>query len=115
MDTELHKEAKDNSHHFDSIFSQEGSREENVTGWVDHLAKVLSSVPGYEDDVVVDDRHRLTIGKRVLEARRTGYPYIVVVGKRAQEDVPMFEFINTTTNECLYLSHHMLITHMRGT
>ncbi|KAK4327228.1 hypothetical protein Pmani_002284 [Petrolisthes manimaculis] len=96
------------------IGPKEGSLEAGVTRWVNHLAKVLSSLPGYEDDIVVDDRHRLTIGKRVLEARRTGYPYIVVVGKKAQEDVPMFELIHTMTDESCYLSHHMLITHMRG-
>jgi prolyl-tRNA synthetase len=33
----------------------------------------------------------MTIGKRLFEARRTGYPFIVVIGKNAMQPVPEFE------------------------
>ena len=45
----------------------------------------------FSDDVLVDDRGSLTVGKKLMEAKKTGYPYIVVVGKRSVEPVPVFE------------------------
>lgn len=45
----------------------------------------------FSGDVILDDRSSLTVGKKLLEAKRTGYPYIVVVGKKSVLDLPMFE------------------------
>ncbi|ETN64431.1 prolyl-tRNA synthetase [Anopheles darlingi] len=62
-----------------------GSKEESlVSPWVDRLYNLLhTAVPGCQGDVIVDDRNQLTIGKRVLDARRMGYPLIVVIGAKA--------------------------------
>ena len=39
-----------------------------------------------------------TIGRRVNDAKASGYPLIVVVGKHSLEPVPKFELINNTIN-----------------
>ena len=51
------------------------------------------------DDVLLDDRSDMTIGKRVLEAKRTGYSFIIVLGKGATQVPPIAEVINTFTGE----------------
>jgi len=40
---------------------------------------------------VIDDRTHLTIGKRFLEAKQTGYPFVVVMGKGVLSDPPVLE------------------------
>lgn len=56
-----------------------------------HLADRIEDMAHFSDDVLVDDRGSLTVGKKLMEAKKTGYPYIVVVGKRSVEPVPVFE------------------------
>ncbi|KAG0719664.1 putative proline--tRNA ligase, mitochondrial [Chionoecetes opilio] len=92
------------------IGPKKGSKEGGAASWVGHLAEVLSSTSALQDEVVVDDRDRLTIGKRVMEAKKSGYPFIVVVGKRACEMVPMFEVLDCVNDESQFLSHKMLMS-----
>jgi len=35
----------------------------------------------FVDDVVLDDRDRMTVGRKLREATKTGYPFIVLFGK----------------------------------
>lgn len=73
------------------IGPKEGSREWQThgIGAISQLYQTLESVrPG---DVIVDDRHQLTIGKRLMMADRMGYPYIVVIGKAALSDPARYE------------------------
>lgn len=77
------------------------------------MAEVMSSMPVLQDEVVVDDRDRLTIGKRVMDAKKSGYPFIIVVGKRACEMVPMFELLDCVNEESQFLSHRMLMNWIR--
>ncbi|MPC39196.1 putative proline--tRNA ligase, mitochondrial [Portunus trituberculatus] len=95
------------------IGPKRGSKEASSALWVDHLAEVMSGMPDLQDEVLVDDRDRLTIGKRVMEAKQTGYPFIIVVGKRACEMVPMFELLDCTMGKSEFLSHKMLMNWVR--
>ncbi|XP_052745464.1 probable proline--tRNA ligase, mitochondrial [Bicyclus anynana] len=74
------------------IGPKEGSKE-----WLGHgfdrvqaIARQLEQ-HGFRDDVIVDDRHALTIGKRLVMADRMGYPYIIVCGRGALESPPRYE------------------------
>lgn len=63
-----------------------GSREEAaVAPFAEQLYERLSAPDGggCVDDVIVDDRTGLTIGRRLLEAKRFGYPIVVVAGPKA--------------------------------
>lgn len=42
-------------------------------------------------DVIIDDRVDQTIGRRLFDAKRTGYPYVIIIGKNAVEKTPHFE------------------------
>ncbi|KFB37342.1 AGAP003589-PA-like protein [Anopheles sinensis] len=66
------------------ITPKAGSKEELAAGpWVDRMYNNLQAVKGCEGDIIVDDRDQLTIGKRLLDARKLGYPLIVIVGSKA--------------------------------
>lgn len=41
----------------------------------------------------------MTIGKRLFEARRLGYPFIVVLGNLALQNPPLFETYDLIKNE----------------
>ncbi len=51
------------------------------------------------DDVIVDDRTTMTIGKRLLNARRLGIPIVIVGGRASAESVPKFEVFLGTEND----------------
>jgi prolyl-tRNA synthetase len=62
---------------------------------VAHLAEELyhklNSVDCFRNDLIIDNRCNMTIGKRLFEARKVGYPFIVVIGRKALQPVPEFE------------------------
>ena len=39
-------------------------------------------MPHMAGEVVIDDRIKYSIGRRVYEASRLGYPYIIILGKK---------------------------------
>lgn len=45
------------------------------------LHEDLVSFPHLSMEVVMDDRTRLSIGRRVNDAKKLGYPYVVTVGR----------------------------------
>lgn len=53
----------------------------------------------FKNDVIVDDRTNLSIGRRLAEAKRVGYPLIIVIGKKAVEDIPRFEVYDLISNQ----------------
>lgn len=84
-----------------------GSKEEPFTG--DYSNQIYSSLeeqlPVLKGDVLIDDRTQLTIGKRLIEAKRVGYPLIIVVGGRAKEHPPTFELHDLSRNTQFDFTH----------
>ncbi|CAL8395686.1 unnamed protein product [Boreogadus saida] len=66
-------------------------------------------LPRLRGEVVLDDRTQMTIGRRLKDAVRLGYPYVVVVGQGAQEETPRFEVICQQTDETMFLSKDQLV------
>ncbi len=69
---------------------KEGSKEEAIVKDLGseiyiYLEKLL------QNDVILDERTNLTIGKRLMEMKRLGIPYIVVVGAKSIEENPTVE------------------------
>lgn len=72
-----------------------GSREfEKAEEIVHKLYEQLSQVPTLRGNILVDDRSQLTIGKRMMMAKRMGYPAVVVVGSKCLEDQVEVHLIN---------------------
>ncbi|NWU95369.1 SYPM protein, partial [Upupa epops] len=91
---------------------KKGSKEEEQEGAAqlervyDNLAEALPHLTG---DLVLDDRTQLTIGKRLKDANKLGYPYVVIAGKRVCEDPPVFEVWSQNTGEVLFLTREGVI------
>nr|CAI5855484.1 unnamed protein product [Callosobruchus analis] len=92
-----------------------GSKEEQVTKDVpENLYKSLEdSIPSLKDNIVLDDRLSLTIGRRYLDAKRTGYRYIVVINEKSSGDKPLYEVNDTKETDRLYLSQEELVDYIR--
>jgi prolyl-tRNA synthetase len=79
----------------------------------DKLGNSLSSIVGLEDEVVLDDRTNLTIGRRCKDASRCGYPFVIVAGRTAACVNPTFEVFHTASGEKKVLSFEQTADFMR--
>lgn len=77
------------------------------------LYDLIESVPGLENDVLLDDRSSLTIGRRFLEARKMGYRFIVVIGKKAVQENRLYEITDLKLNSQLYLNEIALVNYIK--
>ncbi|TRY58417.1 hypothetical protein DNTS_002046 [Danionella cerebrum] len=68
-----------------------------------------NSMSNMKGEVILDDRTQMTIGKRLKDANILGYPYVVVVGKKALEDQPIFEVVCQQRGETVFLSEEGLV------
>ena len=75
-----------------------GSKEaEAGAGLLQEICKGAESILG--DDVMLDDRAKLTVGKKLREAKKTGYPYIILFGKKCLDQETKLELYTTKTGE----------------
>uniref|UniRef100_A0A1A9WFJ7 Probable proline--tRNA ligase, mitochondrial n=1 Tax=Glossina brevipalpis TaxID=37001 RepID=A0A1A9WFJ7_9MUSC len=75
------------------IGPKEGSKEQELGDIIEEeICTKIAEICG-PDNVIHDDRKYLTIGKRLLEAKRMGYPLIVVVGGKSTGDIPILELL----------------------
>ena len=87
-----------------------GSKEAEVTGEVYRLYDQLNNQAKFRNDIIIDDRGNLTIGKKLREAKKAGYRHIILFGKDCiNEQNPVIELysgtnpvIKLSTNEILY-------------
>lgn len=83
---------------------KKGSKEDEATLLAETLVHTVGeTLPHLRGEVVFDDRTQMTIGKRMKDARRLGYPYVVVVGQRALEETPRYEVLCQQTGETVFL------------
>lgn len=62
-----------------------------------------SYLPNLKNSVVLDDRTNLTIGRRLLDCKRTGIRYIIVLNKQACQSPPLFELNDIVGGQQHYL------------
>uniref|UniRef100_A0A182K8J9 Probable proline--tRNA ligase, mitochondrial n=1 Tax=Anopheles christyi TaxID=43041 RepID=A0A182K8J9_9DIPT len=92
------------------ITPKAGSKEETLASpWIGNLYNDLQRVKNCAGEVIVDDRTQLTIGKRILDARKMGYPVIVIVGLKAINE-EMFELHNVAEGTEANLSYGDTLT-----
>lgn len=84
---------------------KKGSKVDEAAVLAEELVHTLGETfSGLRGEVVLDDRTQATIGKRLKDANRLGYPYVIVVGQGALEETPRFEVICQQTGETMFLS-----------
>ncbi|KAL9906438.1 probable proline--tRNA ligase, mitochondrial [Glossina fuscipes] len=75
------------------IGPKDGSKEQELGDVIEKdICKKITEIYGC-DDVVHDDRKYLTIGKRLWEAKRMGYPLIIVAGGKSADNTPILELL----------------------
>jgi prolyl-tRNA synthetase len=62
------------------------------------VANQIDQIQPFMQDVILDDRMTTTVGKKLMEAKRVGYPYIIVVGKKSSQPVPLVELHDLNQN-----------------
>ena len=74
-----------------AILAPKGGSKEEVAaaGLLQEICQGAEGILG--DDVILDDRAKLTVGKKLREAKKTGYPYIILFGKKCLDQEPMLE------------------------
>ncbi|XP_050421520.1 probable proline--tRNA ligase, mitochondrial [Adelges cooleyi] len=91
------------------IPAKQGSNEESSSNSVlNSLYTSLVEIIG--DDVIVDDRNNMTIGKRFIEAKRLGFPYVIIMGKKITQNPALFELYDVNTNTSEDYQLHELIS-----
>lgn len=94
---------------------KKGSKMDEVAVLAEDLVHILGeALPRLRGEVVLDDRTHMTIGKRLKDASRLGYPYVIVVGQSASEETPRFEVICQRTGETMFLSRDGLLDLLGG-
>ncbi|XP_048760484.2 probable proline--tRNA ligase, mitochondrial isoform X2 [Ostrea edulis] len=83
------------------IPQKKGASDEKVRELTDALYHRLQCVPSLEDNVLIDDRLSITIGRRLVDANCQGFPYAVVIGNQAVEREDGFEVIDIYSNKPL--------------
>uniref|UniRef100_A0A8C6UD87 Probable proline--tRNA ligase, mitochondrial n=1 Tax=Neogobius melanostomus TaxID=47308 RepID=A0A8C6UD87_9GOBI len=93
---------------------KKGSKTEEASNLAEDIAHSLGeTLPCLKGEVVLDDRTHMTIGKRLKDAKRLGYPYVVVVGQGALEEHPIFEVICQKREETMFLGKDGLVDLLR--
>ncbi|XP_028259956.1 putative proline--tRNA ligase, mitochondrial [Parambassis ranga] len=94
---------------------KKGSKVHEAAVLADELILNLEeSLPRLRGEVVLDDRTQMTVGKRLKDASRLGYPYVIIVGQGALEETPSFEVICQQTGETVFLSKDGLLDLLRS-
>lgn len=66
-----------------------------------------------KNNVIIDDRTTFTIGRRLLDARRVGYRYIIVINDKSLENSPLYEFNDTMKNCKIFLTENQIIQYIK--
>ncbi|XP_067008229.1 probable proline--tRNA ligase, mitochondrial [Anabrus simplex] len=92
---------------------KDGSKESVASAFAEQLYDTLNSIETFRNDVIIDDRVQMTIGKRLFAARRTGYPFVVVIGKKSVDQVPLFEVHDVITGHRTELTDVGVVQYLR--
>ncbi|XP_050543324.1 probable proline--tRNA ligase, mitochondrial isoform X2 [Daktulosphaira vitifoliae] len=90
------------------IPAKEGSIEEFSSN--DKLNYLYTSlVEIFGDEVIVDDRNNMTIGKRFIEAKKLGFPFIITLGQKINLDPALFELYDISSKNSNYYELNELL------
>ncbi|XP_028902371.1 probable proline--tRNA ligase, mitochondrial [Ornithorhynchus anatinus] len=93
---------------------KKGSREAGAS--VEALrARLLATAPQLQGEILLDDRTQLTIGRRLKDAQKLGYPFVVVAGRKVLEDPPLYEVWCQDTGQVRLLSEEGVVELLRTT
>ena len=77
--------------------------------WCNYFYNVLNDLPGYNNEVLVDDRVKTTIGKRFIDIKKLGIPITIIFGRTCSDSVPKFELIDNFNDKKYEFTHLELL------
>lgn len=84
---------------------KEGSNEEaHVKNLTEDLYLSLEKHGYLQDEIIIDDRLSMTIGKRLRDTQKLGIPFIIVIGSKATEPEPQLEIHNVNEGFCKHMT-----------
>ena len=86
-----------------------GHRFDETLQLAEQLSAQLSRFAHLQDDVILDDRHQVTIGRRVSSMRALGVPHVIAVGRRSLEQPALYEYIDVYNDTVTYLRDTELV------
>ncbi|KAL3276765.1 hypothetical protein HHI36_012132 [Cryptolaemus montrouzieri] len=90
-----------------------GSKEEPIANsLLERLYHSLDNIQHVKKDILVDDRTDLTIGRRNIQGKKMGYPFIIVLGNRIKEDPVLFELHDVNGGIQVDLAFEDLLTYI---
>ena len=60
---------------------QKGYKSDVTSALAEQLYDITNGLPNLKNEVLLDNRIDMGIGKRLHEARRRGYPHVAILGK----------------------------------
>lgn len=76
------------------------------------LYSLLENIPNFKDDVIIDDRPDKTIGKRLRDAKAFGFSFIIVAGKDATKNIPLFELYDVYNDKKYLMPRTTLLQYL---
>lgn len=95
------------------IPAKEGSIEENISQKI-LLVLYNNLTEIFGDDVVVDDRIHMTIGKRFVEAKKLGFPFVIIMGKKISENPSLYELYESKTEKTIHYEFNDLLSFIKN-
>ncbi|XP_069795020.1 probable proline--tRNA ligase, mitochondrial [Narcine bancroftii] len=97
------------------ISPKKGSKEEVCMDLLESLYdNLMDTVPQLQGEVVLDDRSHLTVGRRLKDANRLGYPYVIIAGRRILEDPAIFEVNSQNNGRTLFLTQEGVLDFLKN-
>ena len=79
---------------------------------VDCLHEMINNI--FPSDVIVDDREKVSVGKKYYEADRTGYPILILLGRKNINPDPLIEIHVPSENVILELRPHEAAEYLKS-
>ncbi|XP_053395333.1 probable proline--tRNA ligase, mitochondrial [Mercenaria mercenaria] len=95
------------------IPQMEGYGSEEFNRLSDELSDVLTSLPNLRNEVVIEDRIKSTVGKRIHQADAQGYPHVIVVGRKCLEEPRLYEVIDMVAGHKEFMTQEQIVDKFR--
>lgn len=91
-----------------------GSHEESVAlQLMDDILKCIHDIGLPRNDLIIDDRTYMTIGKRMQDCNALGFPFVIVFGRETAKEIPQFEVHNLNKGEMTIATKDVLLEYLK--
>ena len=93
---------------------KENSKESSAMDLVYHLYDQLNHGQEFKNDVIIDDRGHCTVGKKLREAKQTGFTHVILFGKDCVDSQNPTVELYTVDQEMVKLPVNQIMYHFES-